>query len=1329
MPVYARPDSDLRSLGLWRFSKTAQQRTVSQGSGELVIKCYTGNISRITLLRGLPLDHWCSLNPRRFMSDQLLYRHFLDHFADAFFLHDDCGQLLDINMQACESLGYSREEMLNLKVLNFSHDHDERALIALWNSMEPGFNTVLENQHQRKNGTIYPVEVKIACQLVEGRKLFYAMARDISERVRREEEIRQLNIELEQRWKDSSRLLNSVMRDTPDIVFVKDLDGRYLFSNPAADKVAGFAEGTLIGKTDQDIWGGNNNFATDDSRAIHSEKPIISEGYVKMDGRKCLFQSIKSPYHDENGNVIGLLGIARDITSLRATEKELRTSNHFLRRAERLSRIGSWRLDLKTGEFWASEMMYEINGADPKGPQLTPDDLRRLMPPEDHARVAAAINLCAQTGQSYALDVTHTTPDRGSFPASILGQADRDAQGNIIGISGVVQDLSEREAAKQRLEAVADNLPSGAIFRLENNEGAQRLSYISAGVEKLMGIKATAIIANQQVYLDRIHPSDIALYKLLMEEAKQQNKLFDHSFRIIRPNGIMRWLRCRSAPRHTETGTVWDGILLDISREREAELALQQAKEAAETAERTKSEFLATMSHEIRTPMNTVIGMTRLMQQTPLSPKQRNYLEKVELSANALLSIINDILDYSKIEAGMLELESVEFALDDILETVSAVTTLKAEEKGLEIVYSVSPEVPRHLCGDPLRLSQVLNNLVSNAIKFTHQGEVVVSIEKERPAIARASTGVDEVQTLLITVRDTGIGMNQAQIQQLFRPFSQADSQTTRRYGGTGLGLAICNRLVQLMGGRFDVFSAPGRGSTFRFAVQMMATSQPTKRPQIYRVGAANRVLIVDDNASARDILSTMVRGFGMRTDAVDSGDKALAALHLASHSGSPYDLVLMDWRMPGMDGLEAARRIREVEHLATIPAVLMVTAYGRDEVQRQAEQLGLQGLLTKPVTESVLFNSILEILQAHSPGYQAAAAPSMADISPSKRYPELKGKRVLVVDDNALNREVAADFLDLVGIQVELATDGEQALKVLERQSFDLVLMDVHMPNMDGMQATRAIRQQPALHNLPVIALTAQARTEDREAIEAAGMNAHLSKPIDDKLLYETLCQWMAPDASSAQPQQASTPAFDLSQMQQRFRGNTNLISRVLNGFARDFVEAPSHLQEYLSQSRWQDLAMLAHTLKGSLGYLGAPALMEQASQIESACRTPQGIMSLSPQSHQHLQQQVPVFAEQLAQLLKQLPEAGAETTSPAPAVPASSLAEVDVIIEELRQLITDGNYAAVEGFERLQHQLDHRRHGAQLQRIRKNIEDLEADAALQDLDLLKQQLHQTAI
>ena len=1267
------------------------------------------------------------------MSDQLLYRNFLDHFADAFFLHDDQGLLLDVNTQACDSLGFSRTELLKCKVQDFVLSHDEPQLLALWGSIAPGVNTMVESLHRHQSGAVLPVEIKISCQQVEGRKLFYTMARDISERMRREEEIRQLNTELERRWKDSALLLNSVMRGTSDIVFVKDLQGRYLFSNPAADRIAGLPEGEIIGKTDREIWGGKNNFSDDDAQAMQSSQPVIAESYAMVAGKKVLFQSIKSPYKNEHGEVIGLLGIARDITAQRQAEQELRASYESLQRAERLSRIGSWRLSLDTGEFWASAMMYEMNGADPQGPQLTPDDLGRLMPPHDHARVVEAINLCAQTGQSYSLDVTHSTKERGSFPACILGQADRDASGRIVSISGTVQDLSERVNAKRRLEALADNLPNGAIYSIEGEAEDIQMSYVSAGVEKLIGISAAAIMADRNAYLNAVHPEDRSGYLAHAQAVHLSRGMFDYRFRIIQPNGRIRWLHCRSAPRRMDSEgcrTTWDGIMLDVTREYEAEQALQAAKDAAEAAERTKSEFLATMSHEIRTPMNTVIGMTRLVQQTSLSPKQRNYLEKVELSANALLSIINDILDYSKIEAGMLRLESVDFALDDILETVSAVTTLRAEEKGIEVIYSVSPEVPRQLRGDSLRLSQILNNLVSNAIKFTHHGEVVVSIEKERPAIARNDADADEPQTLLISVRDTGIGMNQAQVQQLFRPFSQADSQTTRRYGGTGLGLAICNRLVQLMSGQFDVLSTPGRGSTFRFTVEMQIAQQPVKRPQIYRVGAVDRVLIVDDNASARDILSTMVTSFGMRTDAVDSGAKALAALHTASQSGNPYSLVLMDWRMPGMDGLETARRIREVEHLASIPAVLMVTAYGRDEVQRQAEQLGLQGLLTKPVTESVLFNSILEILQTQAP----SPAHEQGQIQDSaSHYPQLKGKRVLVVDDNALNREVAADFLELVGIKVELAADGVQALNALSRQSFDLVLMDVHMPNMDGMQATRAIRAQPALSRLPVIALTAQARTEDRDAIETAGMNAHLSKPIDDKLLYETLCQWMcagdsaaprAPTPPQANAQLKSGPAFDLREMQRRFRHNAPLINRVLHGFVRDFSPAPAQLREHLAQSRWQDLGMLAHSLKGSLGYLGAPALMEHAAQLEASCRTPQGIMSLPPQALHHLQQQVPVFAEHLQQLLNQLPtalEAVSESGTPAP---AHSLAGIESIIQELRQLIADGNYAALGVFDQLQRLLEQRQHDAQLQRIRKNIEDLEADAALHDLDQLRQQL-----
>ena len=1283
----------------------------------------------------------------------MLYRQFLESFADAFFLLNSEGRFLDVNQQACISLGYSREELLQMAVQEIAVEYKEDDLQRMWNDTAPGANYVVKDRHYRKDGSTFPVEVTISCQSVNGENHYFTLARDMTKPNRQVEEINKLNAELQQRvqertrqWKDSTRLLNSVMRGTSDIVFVKDTQGRYLFANPAADKIAAVPEGGTLGKTDEELLGGKNSFAEDDALVLRNAEPVVSISHAMIDGQKHTFQSIKSQYRDEQDQVIGLLGISRDITQIHAAQQQLRMSYDSLRRAERLSRIGSWTLDLATGEFRASEMMYEMNGVDPSGPQLTPEDLQRLMSPEDHARVVSAINHCAQTGQSYTLDVTHTTADRGSFPACILGQADRDESGNIISISGTVQDLSEREDAKQRLEALADNLPSGAIFRLESDEHGMRLSYISAGVERLIGISAASIMSDRRNYLSAVHPDDIDEYNQLMDQSFRLLRLFDHSFRIITPQGVVRWLRCRSAPRRLESSVVWDGILLDITREREAEIALQQAKEAAESAERAKSDFLATMSHEIRTPMNTVIGMTRLVRQTPLSPKQRNYLEKVELSANALLSIINDILDYSKIEAGMLALETVEFSLDDILETVSAVTTLRAEEKGIEVVYSIAPDVPRHLRGDPLRLSQVLNNLVSNAIKFTHQGEVVVAIELERPALVPMHAPQNHI--LRISVRDTGIGMNSAQIAQLFRPFSQADSQTTRRYGGTGLGLAICHRLVQIMGGQVEVQSRVGVGSTFLFTVQMQATATPQARPQLYRVGSADRVLIVDDNATAREILSTMVRGFGMRTDTVDSGEQALAALHRASRSGSPYCLVLMDWRMPGMDGLEAARRIREEERLSTTPAVLMVTAYGRDEVLRQAERLGLQGLLVKPVTESVLFNSILEILQSHGPATTSMLAtsptPALPGLPSLQRYPQLKGRRVLVVDDNALNREVAADFLDLVGVQVETASDGQLALEALQKQSFDMVLMDVHMPNMDGLQATRAIRATPALRHLPVIALTAQARVEDREAIEAAGMNAHLSKPIDEIQLYETLCEWLpaaTPDAATQDEGNAATahsqpvpsplpPAspygIDMAQVQQRFRGNLNLIGRVLNGFARDFGTAPTQVQEMLQHAQWQNLGMLAHTLKGSLGYLGADALMQEAADIESLTRLPPNSdQSPSADALQQLRQRVPAFAQHLGLLLASL--RGLQNVEPAASAsptPTSASPEVREALARLHQFIVDGDYAALEEFERLQRLLDMRLHGMLLQKIRKNVEDLEADAALKELTLLAQQL-----
>ncbi len=1285
------------------------------------------------------------------MSDSL-YRQFLEHFADAFFFQNAQGRFVDINQAACTSLGYTREELLALSVQDIAVDHDQAMLNAAWAFAQPGDNYVVTDRHRRKDGSTLEVEVTVCCQEVNGEKCFFTMARNKTEQVRREAEIQQLNLELErqvakrtQELKDSTHLLDAVMRGTSDIVLVKDLDGRYLFANPAATAAIGVAEGGLLGKTDAEVLGGDNDFAGDDAQVYASATPVVSDRHAMVGGQRRIFQSIKSQYRDEMGNIIGLLGIARDITHLRAAEHQLRMSYDSLRRAERLSRIGSWSLDLATGDFLASDMMYEMNGLDPNGRKVRPEDLQHMLRPEDYAKVAAAIDLCARTGQAYSVDVVHYTPDGGQFPACILGQADVNDAGQITSISGTVQDLSEREDARVRLEALADNLPSGAIYRLEDTEGSLRLSYISAGVENLVGVNALHIMADRSAYLATIHPDDRTLYDQKLQESMQQVQVFDHHFRIVRPDGTERWLRCRSAPRRLEHGTMWDGILLDITREREAEQALQQAKEAAEAAERAKSDFLATMSHEIRTPMNTVIGMTRLVQQTPLSPKQRNYLEKVELSANALLSIINDILDFSKIEAGMLALESVEFALDDILETVSAVTSLRAEEKGVEVVYAVAPDVPRLLCGDPLRLSQVLNNLVSNAIKFTHQGEVVFAI-KTIPAlrIQPAPAGTIDLQ---FSIKDTGIGLSADQIQQLFRPFAQADSQTTRRYGGTGLGLAICQRLIELMGGSLEVESAPGMGSTFHFHLRLRTTAlAPAPRPVLYRANPGDRVLIVDDNASARDILGGMVRNFGMRADAVESGEKALASLQMASRAGVPYSLVLMDWRMPGMDGLEVARRIREEERLSTTPAVLMVTAYGRDEVLHRAEALRLQGLLIKPVTESVLFNAILDVLQSQNSGGAvplASTTPAVAARDPAQLYPELAGRKVLVVDDNALNREVAADFLALVGIRVTAAQDGLDALHQLEQDVFDAVLMDVHMPNMDGLMATRILRQRTDFQQLPIIALTAQARQEDHAAIEAAGMDAHLTKPIDDKLLYDTLRDWLttpriaeprlqkasaiadatAAPAADAPSSNGSPGILNLDPMRQRFGGNNARLERVLAGFYRDFAQAPQQLVAYAHQVDWASLGLLSHTIKGALGYLDAPLLAQQAAHIERQAHQ-WSIQLPNTEPPARILADCHAFSQQLNTLLGAIASRAAPPGPQHPMPPSGAALtpqDAQLALAHIRRLVADGDYAAVAALEDLQRHLPASALAPALHQVLRHVEDLEPDAALAALDRLE--------
>ena len=910
------------------------------------------------------------------------------------------------------------------------------------------------------------------------------------------------------------------------------------------------------------------------------------------------------------------------------------------------------------------------------------------------------------------------------------------------GILGWVLDITDRKQAEERirasearLEAAAsaanlglwDYFPATGEVFAHLNFATQR-GYAPA-VLRETAEKWSQVRGGREALCDQIHPDDQPLMRgHLQAHLDGDTDAYRAEYRVRCADGSWKWLLdAGQVIVRDERGAArrMVGVCADIDTLKQLQAELEHTLVLAEEATRAKSDFLANMSHEIRTPMNAIIGMSHLALQTELDAKQHNYIDKVHRSAEALLGIINDILDFSKIEAGKLDMEVIDFRLEDVMDNLANLVGLKAEEKGVELMFDIHADVPTALIGDPLRLGQILINLGNNAVKFTERGgDIVVTV-------TAAELSASSVQ-LQFTVRDSGIGMTAEQQTRLFQSFSQADMSTTRKYGGTGLGLAICKRLTDMMGGAIWADSAPDCGSTFAFTAHFQRQQGALSQPRFKTMDIQMlRVLIVDDNATSREILSEMLAHFGFEVDQAGTGQTAIALLEQADNA-TPYDLVLMDWKMPGMDGVATIRAIQDDDSITHVPTLIMVTAYGREEAQTAAAGLNLTGFLTKPVTPSTLLDTIMQAI-----GHEIASITRAAGRreEASDAVARLRGMQVLLVEDNEINQELALELLTSNGLRVEVANNGLEALQMLDSASYDGVLMDCQMPVMDGYEATRQIRAQARFARLPVIAMTANVMTGDRDKVLEVGMNDHIGKPINVRELFTVLAKWLAPLPETAlQPDETrvtdncqlltanaptddfpALPGIDTAVGLAITQHQPQLYRKLLLKFRASQHDFAAQFAAAHTSADSEAATRCAHTLKGVAGNIGATATADAARELEAAC-----LAAAEPA----------VISELLAATVAALtPVIDGLATLAQPAAAAPAAQEVDhatvaPLLAQLQALLADDDTDAATVVEQLQPLLAGTAWAAVLEQIRHAVDDYDFETALTALSKPLRQL-----
>jgi len=1032
----------------------------------------------------------------------------------------------------------------------------------------------------------------------------------------------------------------TLFQTLPDPVWLKDRDGVLRACNRAYGTFVGRNPGAELGHTDLERFSPDlaREFQRSDEAAAASSQPVTSTQWITPAGQAepRLFAVTKTRVNGPDGRVLGVLGVARDITEAQAQQARLRAMFEQTRLPMLL--VAAGRI------VEANQAAAELYGM--AGPSrllgLTPMDLSPPRQPDgsDSGVLANELLRRVHAEGSCEFEWLHRRADGEPMTVHVLLTAFEQGGRELVHV--VVRDIGqlkriERELAEHRADLerlveqrTAELARTGAWLRDAKDQLRAILDAANAGI-LLVRDRQIALCNRRLETLTGHAPGELVGQptRVLYADAQAWEDAGDSIYGALglgdvhvkeilgrRKDGSTFWTRVSTRaldPADPARGLV--AMIDDISAERAAIAELDRARALAEAAARSKAEFLANMSHEIRTPLNAVLGLTQFLRKTPLDGRQRDYLDKVQHASRHLLGVLNDILDFSKIEAGKMTLERVEFDLERTLDSVASVFAQPAAAKGLELVVRTGAGLPRRLLGDPLRVEQVLMNYMSNALKFTREGTVALC------ALPLAREGGEVL--LRFEVRDTGIGIAEDQRAQLFQGFQQADASTSRQFGGTGLGLAIARRLAELMGGSVGVDSTPGRGSTFWFTARLGLAAGADAAPMAPVELHGQPLLVVDDNAQAREAMAEQLRQLGFAVDSAGDAPAALAALQAAAAAGRPVALALLDWQLPGLDGVALAAEARR--RITPPPAVLLLAAFGQEELLRRTDA-GADPVLTKPATRSRLLEAVALALGRPE---LVAAAPTVPTAAPVAATP-LAGARALLVEDNELNQEVARAFLQELGLAVDTVDNGRDAVDRLRGDAgYDLVLMDMQMPVMDGLSATRAIRQLPGRQALPILAMTANASAADRDRCLAAGMNDHIAKPIDPQQLAERIARWApvgrmartgepapdaAPDAATDASVEAAAdgaPAAEPAQavldtaLGLRLAGGRrplyrSLLGRVVEGYA----DEPARLARCVADGQWAEAERGAHSLKGVAAQIGAQAMANRAGVLERALR-----------------------------------------------------------------------------------------------------------------------------